>query len=93
MVPAGAAVPQVRSLPHFLKDGDTLTRDLSRLKLKKHHCNLNMDIVRLYPSLDLSHVISTLDDFFAAACGLVHVFEYSQKLFFTKTNNKLIIDR
>eukprot|EP01050_Picozoa_sp_SAG11_P028174 SAG11_NODE_7434_length_1144_cov_1.400000_1_plen_342_part_01 len=54
----------VSSLPHFLKDGDTLTRDLSRLTVKKHHCNLTMDIVRLYPSLNLQHVIETLDEFF-----------------------------
>eukprot|EP01050_Picozoa_sp_SAG11_P025192 SAG11_NODE_5603_length_1511_cov_0.900142_2_plen_266_part_00 len=54
----------VANLPHFLKDGDTLTRDLSKMKVKRHHCNLMMDIVRLYPSLDLDHVVSTLDQFF-----------------------------
>eukprot|EP01050_Picozoa_sp_SAG11_P025178 SAG11_NODE_5595_length_1514_cov_5.951237_1_plen_226_part_10 len=55
--------PHVRALPNFLQDGDDLTRDLQRLRVRKNDIFLSFDIIRLYPSIDLRRCLDALNQF------------------------------
>ena len=55
--------PAVKNLPHFLQDSDSLTREVSQIRLKNTSGFVTIDIVRLYPSIDLQDCCDTVEQF------------------------------
>eukprot|EP01052_Picozoa_sp_SAG31_P006374 SAG31_NODE_292_length_18283_cov_10.859859_17_plen_445_part_01 len=55
--------PIVTELPVFLQDADTLTRELSELRVSKHSKFVTLDIRRLYPSIDLHLCLEAVDTY------------------------------
>ena len=46
-------LPIVQQLPHFLLDSDSLTQELSELRIRRTCKFVSIDIHRLYPTIDL----------------------------------------
>ena len=55
--------PAVRQLPHFLKDCDELSRQMSTLVVKPTDVFVTADVVRLYPNINIAKCIVLLCQF------------------------------
>ena len=58
-----ALTPAVRELPHFLKDCDELSRQMSTLPVKSSDVFVTADVVRLYPNIDIAKCVILLCQF------------------------------
>ena len=52
--------PQISKIPTFLKDADTLVRDVEQLRLTNDAFFIAMDVTKLYPSIDLEDCIEKM---------------------------------
>jgi hypothetical protein len=55
--------PVVQTLPHFLKDCDELSRQLSTIKVKPTDVFVTCDVIRLYPNIDIDKCVVLLCQF------------------------------
>ena len=58
-----ALTPVVQTLPHFLKDCDELTRQLTDIKVEPTDVFATADVVRLYPSINIEKCVEFLCQF------------------------------